>query len=123
MPDLQPATAKARHTAMLVLVIALAATGFGTWREAKLASSEQIIQWQNGISQLRPLLTPLLDGRLATLQDQAVFALRGEKLSAPAWTNFVTAAEWQWRFPGMTEIGYAEFCHQCAVTAGPRAGF
>ncbi len=109
MPDLQPATAKARHTAMLVLVIALAATGFGTWREAKLASSEQIIQWQNGISQLRPLLTPLLDGRLATLQDQAVFALRGEKLSAPAWTNFVTAAEWQWRFPGMTEIGYADF--------------
>ena len=112
-PKPQPAS---RRTALVVLAIALAATLFGVWRERAIARQNQIIRWQDGCAQLAPVLTSLLGQRFETLHEQSRDALRRDKFSSSAWDDFVKNSEWQSRFPGMVEIGYAEFDgEKCAV--------
>src|SRR4051794_40296243 len=105
-----------RQAAVLVLVLALAATAFGVWREREIARRGQIIRWQDSYAQLQPLLTPLLGRRFEILHDQARSTLRRNDFSAASWQDFLTASEWRQRFPGMLELGYAEFAgDQCVV--------
>ena len=101
----QPAT---RRTAYVVLAVALAATFFGVWREGELARRGQTIRWQEGFTQLQPVLWPLFGDRFETLHDQAKSALGHANYSPASWDEFLAASEWQQRFPGMKEIGYAE---------------
>ncbi len=105
-----------RRAAVLVLVVALAATFFGVWRERELARRGTVIRWQDSLAQLQPILTPLLSQRFEALRDQAKATLRRENYSETSWDDFITATEWRSRFPGMTEIGWAEFSESnCAV--------
>ena len=103
-PKPQPAS---RRTAFVVLAVALAATFFAGWREHELARSNLIIRWQNGFTQLQPVLGPLLGQRFETLHDQARAALDRAHYSEAGWNEFLTVSEWQQRFPGMKELGYA----------------
>ena len=112
-PKPQPAS---RRTAFVVLAIALAATLFGVWREREIARQNQIIRWQDGFAQLTPVLSPLLGQRFETLHDQSRAALRRDNFSSAGWDDFVKNSEWQQRFSGMMEIGYAEFdSEKCVV--------
>ena len=97
-----------RRTALVVLVIALAATAFGVWRERELARRGETIRMQDGFAQLQPMLSQLLLLRVDTLHDQSRTALRRDNFSQTGWDNFIAASEWQSRYPGMKEIGYAE---------------
>ncbi len=101
--------AKGRWTALAVLLLALAATAFGVWREREIARRGAVIRWQDSFAQLSPILTPLLSQRFENFRDQAKSTLRRENYSETSWQDFLTATEWQARFPGMVEIGWAEF--------------
>jgi len=105
-PKPQPAS---RRTAFVVLAVALAATFFGAWREGELARRGQTIRWQDGFAQLQPIFMPVLFQKFETLHDQAKNALRLSDYSEAGWNDFLASSEWQQRFPGMKEIGYAEF--------------
>jgi PAS domain S-box-containing protein len=109
MPEIPKPRAQGRWTAVAVLVLALGVTAFGVWREQEIARRGQVIRWQDGFAQLQPVLAPLLGQRFETLHDQARSRLRRNDASAPWWDDFVAASEWRQRFPGMMEIGYAEF--------------
>jgi signal transduction histidine kinase len=50
-----------------------------------------------------------LSQRFENFRDQAKSTLRRENFSETSWQDFLTATEWQARFPGMVEIGWAEF--------------
>lgn len=116
MPEIPKPQVQDRWTAMAVLVLALAATAFGVWREREITRRGQVIRWQDGFTQLQPVLAPLLGNRFETLRDQARSTLRRDKFSAASWEDFLTLSEWRQRFPGMREIGYAEFGDdQCIV--------
>ncbi|MDB6112624.1 MAG: hypothetical protein JWR69_4374, partial [Pedosphaera sp.] len=105
-----------RPAAVLVLVVALAATFFGTWREREIARRGEVIRWQDSFAQLQPVLAPLLGHRFEILHNQARSTLRRKNVSAASWEDFLTASEWRQRFPGMMEIGFAEFDgDQCTV--------
>jgi signal transduction histidine kinase len=95
--------------ALAVIVLALAATAFGVWRERELARRGAVIRWQDAFAQLSPQLFPVLGQRFDVLRDQAKSTLRREDYSETSWQDFVTASEWRSRFPGMMEIGWAEF--------------
>jgi len=95
--------------AILLFVLAMAATAFGVWREREIARRGAIIRWQDSFAQLQPILAPLLGQRFETLHDEAKFALRRGEASESLWLQFLATSEWQERFPGMMEIGYAEF--------------
>ena len=109
MPENQPRRTGSPVPAILVFVLAMAATTFGVWREREIARRGAIIRWQDSLAQLQPILTPLLGQRFETLHDQAKFAMRRGNASESAWQEFLSACEWRARFPGMLEIGYAEF--------------
>ena len=104
-----------RATALVVLVLALAATAFGVWREHELARRGAVIRWQDGLAQLQPIFQPLLGQRFQTLLDQSRAALRRDDFSQAGWDNFIASSEWQQRYPGMKEIGYAELDGQKCV--------
>lgn len=96
--------------ALVVLVLSLVATLFGVWRERELARREEVIRWQESFAQLQPVLQPFLLTRFAELHNLARNTLqRPQDFSRAAWENFVNAAEWRQHFPGMLEIGYADF--------------
>ena len=105
----RPQPAAPRTAALVVLALALAATAFGVWREHKIAAQNRHIRMQDGLAQLQPQLGPLLGQRFETLHDQAKAALRRDNFSEAGWNEFLSASEWRARFPGMKEIGYAEF--------------
>ena len=109
MPEISKPQAKGRWTAFAVLVLALAVTAFGVWRERELARRGAVIRWQDSSAQLQPILSPLLSQRFETLRDQAKSTLRRQNFSDASFDDFLTATEWRSRFPGMMEIGYAEF--------------
>ena len=109
MPENQQQRTGGRQTAILVLLVALAATAFGVWREREIARQNQLIRWSDSLAQLQPLLAPLLGQKFETLRDQAKATLLREKFSESSWQDFLTATEWRSRFPGIVEIGYAEF--------------
>ena len=109
MPVRLKPRARGRHTAVLMLTFALAATAFGVWREHKISAQSQHIRMQDGFAQLQPQLGPLLSQRFETLQNWAKTTLQREHFSENGWNDFLTAAEWRSRYPGMKEIGYAEF--------------
>jgi len=116
MPEQIQLPGPGRRSAILVLVVALTATAFGVWREGELARRGQVIRWQESFAQLQPILTPLLGQRFETLRDQVKTTLRHENYSSSSWNDFLIASEWQQRFPGMVEIGYAEFASDhCTV--------
>ena len=98
-----------RPAAVLVLLVALAATAFGVWREREIARRGAVIRWQDAYAQLSPILTPLISQRFENFRDTAKSTLRRENYSETSWQDFLTATEWQSRFPGMMEIGWAEF--------------
>ena len=105
-----------RWTAYVVLALGLAATFFGAWREGELARRGQIIRWQDGYAQVQPILSPLLGQRFQVLHDQSRTSLRREDFAQAGWDDFVKNSEWQQRFPGMLEMGYAEFAgEKCIV--------
>lgn len=97
-----------RWSAVLVLLVALAATFFGVGREHELARREQLIRLQDSITQLQPMLSSLLGQPFETLRSQAKATLRRDNFAESGWNDFVAASEWQLRFPGMLEIGYAD---------------
>ena len=116
MPATMKPRGRDRRAALLVLGVALTATFFGVWREGELARRDQVIRWSDGFAQLQPVLLPLISQRFENLRDQAKSTLRRANYSATAWQDFLTASEWQSRFPGMVEIGWAEFAEdKCAV--------
>ena len=116
MTDNQQHRTGGRRTAFLVLLVALATTAFGVWREREIARQNQIIRWQDSFTQLQPILVPLIGQKFETLRDQAKSTLRRENFSESSWQDFLTATEWQSRFPGMVEIGYADFSEdKCTV--------
>ncbi len=105
-----------RGLAVAVLLIGLTATAFGVWREHEIARRDQIIRWQEGMGRLRPFFESLLGRKFETLNDQAKAILRRQNFSDSSWDSFLNDSEWQQRFPGMEEIGYAEFEDgKCAV--------
>jgi signal transduction histidine kinase len=107
----KPPTGSCR-AALVVLFVALAATAFGVWRESELARRGAVIRWQDAFAQLSPQLLPILGQRFETLRDQAKSTLRREDYSATSWQDFLAATEWRSRFPGMVEIGWAEFAEE-----------
>jgi len=109
MPDLKPPGRPDRRAAVLVLVIALAATCCGVWREGELARRGQIIRWQDGLAQLQTVLAPAFGQQFEDLRNQARRTLRDGHYSAAAWADFLAATPWRQRFPGMVEVGYAEY--------------
>lgn len=109
MAENQPRRTGGRQTAVLVLLVALAATAFGVWREGEIARRGAVIRWQESFAQLSPILTPLISQRFENFRDTAKATLRRENYSETAWQDFLTASEWRSRFPGMMEIGWAEF--------------
>ncbi len=115
MPPSTNPQAKGRWTALAVLLLALAATAFGVWREHELARRGAVIRWQDNIAQLQPILTPLISQHFENLRDQAKSTLRRDNYSETSWNDFLTATEWQSRFPGMVEIGWAEFSESNCV--------
>jgi len=94
--------------ALAVLVLALGATLFATWREREVRRQAEVIQWHEGFGQLQPILSSALGQRFDTLRDQAKLTLRREGISEASWNHFLEVAEWRQRFPGMAEVGYAE---------------
>jgi len=98
-----------RFTALVVLVLSLAATAFGVWREHELARRSAVIRWQDAFARLNPQMAPLLSQRFESLRDTARTSLRRDDFSETGWQNFLNASEWRQRFPGMKEIGWAEF--------------
>lgn len=108
MAESSPRSPQRRWLALAVLVIGLAATAFGVWREHEIARRDHIIRWQDGFARLQPLFESSLGGKFETLNDQARAILRHADFSADAWDSFLKSAEWKERFPGMEEIGYAE---------------
>lgn len=116
LPNNPKSRTNGQWLALSVLCLALAATAFGVWRERKIATQNQHIRMQDGFAQLNPQLFPLLGQRFETLHDQAKIALRQDQFSENGWKNFVGSSEWRQRFPGMKEIGYAEFADEkCTV--------
>jgi signal transduction histidine kinase len=109
MPTSPNSQAKGRWTALAVLLLALAATGFGVWRELAITQRDEKIIWSENFNRLQPILTPLISQHFETMRDQAKATLRRENYSETSWQDFLTATEWQSRFPGMVEIGWAEF--------------
>ena len=93
---------------MLVLVIALAATCCGVWREGELARRGQIIRWQDGLAQLQTVLAPVFGQQFEDLRSQARRTLRNGQYSATAWEDFLAASAWRQRFPGLAEIEYTD---------------
>src|SRR6266576_743428 len=91
--------------AILVFVLAMAATIFGVWREREIARRGAIIRWQDSFAQLQPILSPLLGQRFETLHDEAKSTMRRDNASENSWQEFLAASEWRARFPGMIEIG------------------
>ena len=115
MTETQRRQTGGRRAAVLVLLVALAATFFGVWREGELAKREQVIRWADSFAQLNPVLQSLLSQRFETLRDQAKITLRRGNFSEASWQDFITASEWRSRFPGMLEIGWAEFADDGCV--------
>ena len=109
MPTTTRPPTGSRRVALAVLVVALAATAFGVWRERAIVQRDQKIVWSENFNRLPPILSPLLGQRFDTLRDQAKATLRRDNYSENSWQDFLTATEWQSRFPGMVEIGWAEF--------------
>ena len=105
-----------RRLAALVLLLALAVTGFGVWREHEIIRQNQIIRCQSSLDQLLPLFQQAISQQFEGLRDQAKTTLRRENYSPGAWNDFLTASEWQSRYPGMLEIGYATYAGEhCPV--------
>jgi signal transduction histidine kinase len=109
VPDTTQAHVRGKRIALAVLVLAFGATLFATWRERELRRQAHIIQWHEGFGQLQPILASALGQRFETLRDQAKLTLRREGVSEASWNHFLDVAEWRQRFPGMAEIGYAEY--------------
>lgn len=127
MPLQLQSRGQGRRSAVLVLLVALTATAFGVWREGELTRRGQVIRWQDSFAQLTPVLNSLFGQRFDSLRDQAKATLRRDGVSETSWQEFLQLAEWRQRFPGMSEIGYAEFeSDKCTVkflasrTASPR---
>lgn len=112
-PSPQHRASPGRWSALLVLLVALAATLFGVGREYELARRGQLIRLQDSIAQLQPMLASLLGQPFEILRSQAKATLRRDNFSETGWNDFVATSEWQQRFPGMLEIG-------CAMVEGDR---
>jgi len=116
MPDMMKPPSPSRRAAVLVLLVALGATAFGFWREREIARQNQIIRWQGIFAQIIPVLQPAISQRFEALREEARSTLRRENFSETSWQDFIAATEWRSRFPGMVEIGYAEFAgEKCPV--------
>ena len=115
MPPQLQSPFQGQRAAVIVLLVALAATAFGVWREGELTRRGQVIRWQDSFAQLNPVLTPLLSQRFDSIRDQAKATLRRNGVSEVTWNEFLQLTEWRQRFPGMVEIGYAEFADEKCV--------
>lgn len=105
-----------RITPLIVLTLGLAATGFGVWREIELQRRNQLLRWQESFLPVSNALRDFSLFRFEMLHDQTRLALRRGDFSAAAWDEFDRTSEWRQRFPGMREIGFAEFAgDQCLV--------
>ena len=109
MPDMVSGRGQGRRLAALVLLLALAVTAFGVWREHEIIRQNQIIRWQTTTDQLLPLFQQAIGQQFEGLRDHAKATLRRENYSPDSWNDFLTASEWQSRYPGMLEIGYATY--------------
>ncbi len=111
-----PTSHQIGHSAQIVLILALLATGFGVWRERELARREQIIRWQAGYAQLFPVVQPYVFLHLMELYSAARSDLqRPHDFSEKAWVRFLADAEWRQKYPGMLAVGYADFNGEKAV--------
>src|SRR5215468_3229157 len=108
MPQVSTTRTRGRWLAIAVLVLSLGATLFAWWRERELARRAQVIRWQDGFAQLQPILTPLLGANFEMFRELAKTTLLRDGISQGTWDGYVNASEWQQRFPGMLELGYAE---------------
>lgn len=109
VPTSQPLKPANRRTALVVFALSLVATFFAVWREHELTRSEQVIRWQDSYFQLQPVLQPFLFQRFFNLHSLARNLMQKHNdYSETAWQDFLKMSEWHQRFPGMSEIGYAE---------------
>src|SRR4051812_18787167 len=116
MPMTSVARVPGRKLPLAVLLLALGATLFATWREREVRRQAKVIQWQEGFGQLQPTLSSALGQLFETLRDQAKLTLRREGISDASWAHFLELAEWRQKFPGMMELGYAELHgEQCLI--------
>src|SRR5579862_258334 len=83
-----------RKTALAVLALALAATGFAVWQEHELAVRNEKIRFQEGIEQASPIMKDLLVLRFAQIVDIAKATLRREDYSPAGWDDFLKGAPW-----------------------------
>ncbi|MEY4384920.1 MAG: hypothetical protein RLY20_203 [Verrucomicrobiota bacterium] len=109
MPEISPRPARGRWIATLVLALSLAATVFAWWRESELQQRNQQLRWQESYAPVGNMLRELLMVRFEVLHDQTRAALRRGNFTAAAWQEFADQSEWRQHFPGISEIGYAEF--------------
>ena len=115
MSDISGPRASSR-TALIVLILGLAATAFAFWREGKLTAQNRHIQMQDGLAILQPQLGPRLGQNYNALYDPAKTTLRAANYSPAGWQQFIQGSEWRSRYPGMRALGYAEFQGQhCLV--------
>ncbi len=113
-PTLRP-TAR-RAPALLVLVLGLAATAFGVWREIELQRRNQQLRFQENLAPVSNGLREFFLQRFEVLHDQTRSALRRGNFSTEAWDDFAQHSEWRQHFPGIREIGYAELAgEKCVV--------
>lgn len=111
-----PPPAWRRAPALLVLVLSLAATAFGVWREIELQRRNLQLRFQENLAPVSNSFRDLFLQRFEVLHDQTRAALRRGNFTAEAWDDFARHSEWRQHFPGMREIGYAEFAgEQCVV--------
>lgn len=94
--------------APLVLAGALAATAFATWREHELLRRDQQIRFDDGFTQAEPVINTLSLLKFGQLADLAKATLMRDQYSASGWQEFLKDSVFTHRFPGMTELGYAE---------------
>ncbi|HEX7651893.1 MAG TPA: hypothetical protein VF607_00200, partial [Verrucomicrobiae bacterium] len=106
MSDISGPRASSR-TALIVLILGLAATAFAFWREGKLTAQNRHIQMQDGLAILQPQLGPRLGQNYNALYDPAKTTLRAANYSPAGWQQFIQGSEWRSRYPGMRALGYA----------------
>ena len=116
MPANPPPRPASQITAVVVLLVSLAATAFAVWRERELTRLQQALRFQDGFAQVAPAMANWVGGKFVRLTDAADATLGRGQFGETEWEEFLKDSKWRKLFHGMKEIGYAEFADgHCSV--------